>query len=136
MRQKYKLELHWEFIHYHNDNTAVLQEAYFTGPALKIAEKIQAPDKILLDMTPQHLVVLGTYYVVRLYWDEVNYIDDKVYLKGARLTNTYLKELHKLCDSDYIQIDTSNHEEEKHPYHLVYESKVMRKEGTPYKYEE
>ena len=133
-REKYKLELHWDKIEYLGEDTALLKGACFSGPALKISQKIAAPDKIDIDLTPQHIVVLNSYYIVRLDWDGVEYRNNKVFLKNARISNSDLKTLHKLEDDDYILISTEDHEEKVHAFNLVYESQVIRKDEEPYTY--
>lgn len=134
-RERYRLELHWDSISYHDDGVAVLKGAYFSGPALREAEKVQAPDFIDLDLTPQHMVVLDSYYVVRLSWNTVEYRPDgTLFLGNPSLTNSYLKTIHKLQDTDYIIIDTEKHERETHPYYLMYESQVVREDQQVYKY--
>jgi len=133
-REKYRLELHWGNIEYLDEESAVLKDAFFSGPALKISQKISAPDKIDLDLTPQHLVVLNSYYIVRLTWDEVEYSGMTVLLKNAVVSNSDLKTLHKLEKDDYLVINTEKHEEKLHPYNLVYESQVIRKDKEPYTY--
>jgi len=127
-KTKYRLELHWEKVTYHNDRIALLHGAYFSGPVLKNTEKINAPDFIDLDLTPQLIKVFDSYYIVRLDWSGVQYKKDgSIELKEARLTNDYLRTLHKIEEGDYVQINTEKHEEKTHAYHLVYESTVIRK---------
>lgn len=133
-REKYKLELRWDELIYHDETTAVLKGAYFAGPALKIAQEIEAPDQIDLDLTPQHFHVLGSYYIVRLHWDGVGYEGSRVLLKNARIVNQNLKSIHKLGNEDYILIDTEKHEEAVHAFNLVYDSQVMRPDKKPYRY--
>jgi transcription initiation factor IIE alpha subunit len=80
--------------------------------------------------------VLDAYYIVRLSWDGVEYREDgTIRLLGARLTNEYLKTLHKLENSDLIIINTEKHEETTHAYHLVYEAQVVNAVKKPYKYQ-
>ncbi len=134
-KEKYRLELHWDSIEYRGNGVANLKGAYFSGPALSLAQQIQAPDTISLDLTPQHLIVLDSYYIVKLVWKGVQYKDEgKVHLTGAQFSNRELKSLHKLENDDYIVIDTEKHEEKTHAYHLVYDSQVLRKDREPYKY--
>jgi len=135
-RHKYRLELHWSNIEYLNDKVANLTGVYFAGPVLKDAAKLEAPDFIDLDLTPQLLTLLDSYYIVRLDWEQVEYVGDRVYLKGARFTNNVLKEFHKLMSDDYILINTEKHEEEVHAYNLVYESQVLRSDNKPYSYKD
>lgn len=129
---KYRLELHWSSCRLVSADTAVLSKAYFTGPVLADAQPIGAPDFIDLDLTPQHLVVLGGYYIVRLSWAGVTYADDRIFLEGARLTNECLETVHRLGDRDYMVINTEKHEAEKHPYNLVYPAQTMRGDRAPY----
>lgn len=133
-REKYRLELHWDEIIYCNDKEAVLKGAYFCGPALKDAAKIEAPDFIDLDLTPQLITVLDSYYIVRFAWKGVKYVAEKIVLEEAVFLNAHLKSLHKFERGDSVLVNTANHEEEKHPYHLVYESQVIRGDKEPYKY--
>ena len=133
-REKYRLELYWDDVVYRNDQEATIVGAYFCGPVLKDAAKIAAPDFINLDITPQLLTVFDSYYIVRLMWRGVRYCDNKVFLDEAILTNDYLKAMHKFERGDHIIIDTEDHEEKTHPYHLVYKSQVVRKDKEPYKY--
>lgn len=136
-KEKYRLELHWDSVQYNTDGVAVLKGAYFSGPALKLAQKIEFPDSLRLDLTPQHITVLKSYYIVKLAWQKVEYLPDScVSLCDPVITNDYLKTIHKLEDKDFIVIDTEDHEEATHPYHLVYESQVVRYDKEPYKYSE
>ena len=134
-KNKYRLELKWDGIRYVNDSVASLIGCRFEGPVLRSAQKIGAPDYIDLDLTPQHLVVLDSYYIVRLDWDSVEYLSNgAIVLGSARLSNDFLKKLHKLEQNDYIVINTEKHEEATHAYHLVYDSMVVRYDSKPYKY--
>lgn len=134
-RDKYKLYLRWSDIVYHSDGVATLEGCTFSGPVLQIAAKIEAPDSIDLDLTPQTLSLLDSYYIVKLSWQEVEYQESGVLLKGATLTNDFLKTIHKFSSGDYIVINTEKHEEETHAFNLVYESQIVRRDQTPYKFE-
>ncbi len=134
-KDKYRLELHWDDVLYHDEATAMLKGAYFSGPVLQTAQKINGHDTINLDLTPQHLVVLSSYYIVKLEWGKVEYSKDgRVLLGSAVLTNDDLKTLHKLEKTDFIVIDTEKHEAHTHAFHLVYDSQVVRKDRQPYIY--
>ena len=127
-KKKYRLELHWKKVVYLSDGVVNLQGAYFSGPVLRDAEKINSPDYIDLDLTPQLIEVFNSYYIVRLDWDEAKYkADGSVELIGARLTNSHLRTLHKVEEGDYILINTEKHEEKTHAFYLVYESTIIRK---------
>ena len=134
-KDRYRLELHWDKLEYHDDSTARLIGAKFKGPVLRNAQQIQAPDFIDLNLTPQLLHVFDSYYVVRLAWAGVEYNSDgEVLLNGATLVNDSLKTLHKLIDDDYIVVDTEKHEEATHANHLLYDSQVVRADRKPYRY--
>ncbi len=135
MQEKYRLELHWDDIIYHDNSTAMLKGAYFSGPVLKSAQKINSRDHIKLDLTPQHLVVLQSYYILKLEWGTVEYIKDgRVLLGTTVLSNENLKELHKLEKNDFIVIDTEKHEQQTHAFHLVYDSQIVRYDSQPHTY--
>ncbi len=132
---KYRLELHWGDLVYHNDSHIVLKDAKFSGPVLKQALKLEAPDFIDLDLTPQLLTLLDSYYIIRLNWVDCEYLPDgTVKLLGATLSNDFLKSLHKLKVNDFIAINTIKHEEATHAFNLVYESQVVKEDAQPYDY--
>jgi len=134
-RERYRLELHWESIEYNSDSTAVLKGARFSGPVISNALKLEAPDYIDLDLTPQLFTLFDSYYIVRMSWDSVSYSNDGIIqLGGARLTNDALKSLHKFAAGDSIVINTEKHEEAVHAFNLLYESLVVRSDKKPYKY--
>lgn len=134
-KDQYRLELHWKRIEYRDDSSATLHGAYFSGPVLKTAQKINGFDTINIDLTPQHLIVFNGYYIIKLDWGSVEYTaSGNVLLGEAIITNDALKELHKLEDSDFLIIDTEKHEEKTHAYHLVYEAQVVRHDKQPHTY--
>jgi len=134
-REKYRLDLHWDSVRYHSDSVLVLEGARFSGPVLTNAVKLEAPDFIDLDITPQLLTILDSYYIVRLNWTGVEYRDDgSILLKDATLTNDFLKTLHKFDNSDHVVINTEKHEESTHAFHLVYEAQVIKANKEPHTY--
>ncbi len=133
-KDSYRLELHWDKVEYHNDFTAFLRGAYFSGPILKSAQKIKDEDSINIDLTPQHIVVLNSYYIIKLEWGSVNYHNGIAALDKAVITNEHLKELHKLEDRDFIVINTEKHEHTTHAFNLVYVAEVMRQDKKPHTY--
>jgi hypothetical protein len=135
VKEKYKLFLNWEGIEYLDETTAKLKGAFFSGPALKIAAKIDPSTYLDMDLTPQNLTVLGSYYIVRLSWKEVRYFSEqKVGIEEVFLRNKDLKSLHKLGNKDSILINTEKHEEKLHPYNFLYESYTIKPNGEEYKY--
>ena len=130
--KKYRLELHWDSVKKSRKNICFLSGAYFSGPALKIANKINAPDWIDIDLTPQHEKVISHYYFARLFWKEVEYKEDKVFLKDVRLESKYVNEVTNFQDLDYIILDTLKHEERTHNSNLVYKGEVVTKDKVKY----
>lgn len=136
-REKYRLEVHWDSLEYHSDDVVNLVNARFTGPALNDAVKLEAPDSIDLDLTPQLLTVMDSYYIIKLSWKKCKYNSDgTIGLIGATFSNDFLKTLHKLKDNDYIVVNTEKHEEATHAFHLVYESQVVKEDSKPYNFKE
>ncbi len=130
---KFRLELRWDKVGYPTEDMAALKGAYFTGPVLKEAAKISPNDQLMLDMTYQHMIFIPDYYQALLQWKGVEYRDDKVFLKGATLKGKHLNSIEPLTAADFILIDCKEHEEKKHPYHLVYWAEVC-KENKEVKY--
>lgn len=133
--ERYKLELHWEKVKYEQDGICKLIGTYFSGPALSNAEKINDNDTIKLDFFNQYLVFVKNVYVGDLSWNEVVYNGKKVVLKGAKITHdTELNKVPKLKDTDYLVIDTSNHEMAVHAFNLLYTTYVVNEGGEPYNF--
>ena len=133
--EKYKLELHWEKVKYEQDGLCKLIGAFFSGPALSNAEKINDNDTIKLDFFTQYLIFVKNVYVGDLSWGEVLYNDKKVILKDALITHdTELNKVPKLRDTDYLVIDTSNHEMAVHQFNLLYTTYVVSEGGEPYNF--
>lgn len=134
--EKYRLELHWKKAIYENSGVCKLIDAYFFGPALQIAEKINENDSINIDFYKQYIIFVKNIYVVKLSWQEVAYNKDgTVSLKDAKLTHySELNRVPRLKDSDYLVIDTQNHEAAVHHLNLVYVSYVVNENGVLYKF--
>lgn len=121
---------------YENEGVCKLTEATFSGPALAEALKLNDNDHILLDFFEQYIVLVENVYVAKFSWGEVTYVKDGVIL----LSNTFithsteLNKVPKLKDSDYLIIDTSNHEVATHPFNLVYRTYVVNEDATLYKF--
>lgn len=136
LSEKYRLELHWKKAIYEKDGICKLEKAYFSGPALRMAEKIRSHDNINLDFYKQYVVLVKSVYVAKLSWEEVVYNNDgTVTLKNAALSHdTELNRVPKLKNKDYIVIDTQKHEAATHHLHTVYESFVIDAVGQLYKF--
>ena len=132
MREKYRLELHWDSIDKNRDNSCNLFGAYFFGPAIKNSNKINYPDKIVIDLTPQYSKILTDYYFVDLNWSKAEYKDNKVFLGEVTIVSDYINKVSNLQDIDCIHIDTEDHEEDVHMFNLVYKGKVVNSNGEEY----
>lgn len=135
MRSVYRLELHWEKVVY-DVGICRLIGAYFSGPVLNLAQKINSNEYIKLDFFNQYFPSILNVYVAKLSWGEVAYNNNVVVLKDAIITDSNVNKANKLSSGDYIIMDTSDHTLEKHGFNLVYTSFVFNHEGIPYKFEE
>ena len=136
LSERYKLELHWGKAVYEIEGVCKLEKAYFSGPALSIAEKINNNDSINIDFCRQYLIFTKFVYVAKLSWGDVVYNKNgTVTLKNAILSHdTELNKVPKLKNTDYIVINTKDHEEAIHHFNLVYESYVINENGVLYKF--
>lgn len=136
LSERYRLELHWKKAIYERDGICKLEGAYFSGPALKIAEKINENDNINIDFYKQYFVFTKFVYVVKLSWGEVVYNKNgTVFLKDAMLSHdTELNRVPEFKNTDYIVINTENHEAAVHHLNLVYESFVVNENNELYKF--
>ncbi len=134
--EKYRLELHWKKAVYEREGFCKLKGAYFTGPALQIAEKINGNDSISLDFYKQYLVFVRNVYVAKLSWHNVVYNKDgTIMLKDATITHdTELNRVPTFSNTDYMAIDTQKHEAATHQFHMVYESFVVNEQGELYRF--
>ncbi len=130
---KYRLELHWDSVEYNKEDVAVLKGAFFSGPVLKDAEKLREEDKLTIDMTTQHMVFIPDYYQADLHWKGVLYKGNQIFLKEAWIRGKHINSVETLEDTDWLLIDCREHEEERHPFHLVYWAEVC-KENKEKKY--
>ena len=136
LSDRYRLELHWSKIIYEKKGRCKLSEATFIGPALSEAVKLENNDHILLDFFSQYMVLVESVYVAKFSWREVKYNkDSSISLTGAFMTHdTELNKVPKLKSSDYLIIDTSNHEVEIHPFSPVYRTYVVNEDTSLYKF--
>lgn len=133
--EQYSLELHWDKALFEQEGICKLEGALFSGPALAQAAEISSNDSIRVDFYSQYIHLVRTPYVANLKWGQVIY-DNKV----VRLEDCYLQHLGELNNvpqlknTDWLLIDTSNHEESVHQFNLVYKSYVMTKDKDLYKF--
>ncbi len=132
---KYRLELHWDRVDSFEDNKVKLVGAYFSGPALKIAQKIRPNNKIVLDLSQMYRVFIPSYYLSKLEWGNLEYESDtKVVLYDAILEGVHLYRVPKLKNTDFFIIDTLKHEDKTHPFYLTYDAVVVNEHGEVYNF--
>ena len=134
-REKYRLELHWYNTNY-NEGICLFDNAYFSGPVLNLAEKIEANNSIQLDFFKQYFVLVTNVYIGTLSWDDVVYVEDKVYLMNCRLThNSELHKAPKLEKNDILIIDCYLHDRETHMFYPSYLTYVVNTDKQLYNFE-
>lgn len=137
LSERFKLELRWKNTIYEKDGLCRFIGAYFSGPAIQIAQKINNNDNIMLDFYSQYLYLVKGAYVAKFSWGKVTYSKDgkKVYLDDAKLKHdSELNNVPQLNNSDYFVIDTSDHESSIHHYSLVYKTYLLNKDNTLYRF--
>lgn len=133
---RFRLELHWKSTVYERDGVCKLDGAYFSGPALVEADKINENDNIMLDFFQQYLILVDNVYVAKFSWGQVIYNkEDIITLKKAFITHdTQLNKVPKLTNTDYLIIDTSDHESEVHQFNPLYKTYVVNTDTQLYKF--
>jgi len=136
LSERYRLELHWKKVLRPKAGEMHLVDAYFSGPALAQAEQINSNDTIRLDFCSQLITLVKSVYVADLFWGEVKYNKTQtVILKNALIKyDPALKGIPNLENKDYLVIDTSGHENEKHLYNLLYPTYVVNADSELYNY--
>ena len=136
LSERFRLELRWKKVLRPEDGQMHLVGAYFYGPALAQADKINDNDTIRLDFCSQLITLVKSIYVADLYWGEVSYDRDNVVeLKHARIeSDPSIKGIPNLENKDHLVIDTSGHENEKHLYNLLYPTYVVDGASELYDY--
>jgi len=136
LSERFRLELHWKKAIYEQDCLCLFKGAYFTGPALSEALQLNNNDFILLDFFKQYFLVVNEVYVGKFSWGKVTYNPNGTISlsKAILFHDNALNKVPKLKDSDYLIIDTSNHEVEKHPFNPVYKTYVVNETTNLYKF--
>ena len=133
---RFRLELHWSSLSYDLDGICFLKDAYFSGPALSEALKLNEEDFIYLDLYRQYITLVRNVYVVKFSWRGVEYSKDRTIKLGfSKIEHaTELNRVPKLKHNDYLVIDTSDHEDEKHQYNMLYKSYVVNEDTQLYNF--
>jgi len=134
--EKYRLELHWSDVLYEKDGECKLKNAYFSGPVLQFAEKIEPNNSMLIDFYKQYYIFAANVYIATLSWGEVVYNkDDTVTLKNAVISHdTELNRVPKFKKTDYLVIDTEGHDAETHAQYPTYNTIVVKEDGKAYNF--
>ena len=138
LSEKFKLEIRWQDVVYEQDGKCKLIGAYFTGPVIQIAQKINPNDYIVLDFYSQYIQLVKSVYMAKLVWGAVSYSDDgqKVYFTDAVLEHDKeLNNVPKLNVSDYFVVDTQDHVSDKHSQFLVYKTYLINENHILYRFE-
>jgi hypothetical protein len=133
IKDGYELYLEFGDISYLNDTQAVLKKALFYGPVLKQAQKINAPDSIMLDFTKQNFIFIDeSFYVANLKWRRLRYHrNDVIELFDVILEHNKAGSLRSLSPDNFFIIDCEKHEERIHIHNLVYPAWVLNDDGYP-----
>ncbi|MBV5347927.1 hypothetical protein JZU46_06915 [bacterium] len=132
--EKYRLDLRWSYVEY-KDNICFLHGAYFSGPALSFAEKIEPNNNIDLDFFKQYFVLVTNVYIGKLSWQDVIYKEDKVYLTNCTITHkSELNKVPTLKDNDLLVIDCKEHERETHNWFPSYKTYVSNEDTQIYNF--
>jgi hypothetical protein len=135
--EKFRLELKWAKPFYLKEGECSLEGAFFTGPVLQVAQKINENDFMMLDFYSQYVSLVHGVYVGKFSWGEVIYSDDgtKVFLKNAVLShNSELNNVPKLEDNDCFVIDTGNHTMDQHNFNMLYKTILVNTDNYLYRF--
>lgn len=131
---KYRLEIKWDLISYDKDEIVKVEGCTLTGPVLVDLDKLNETDSIQLDFISQYIALLPQYYIAVLSWDGVEYKDNSILLKNVFIRNANINSLPNLNNDDYIVVDTSDHENEKHSINVNYTSYLIKADGQRYNF--
>jgi len=136
LSERYRLEIHWDSVEKDSEyGILIFRNAYFSGPALNIADKINDKDEIRLDFCSQYTILVKNVYTATFAWEGVTYKDKKIYLNKAVMTyDKDIENIPVLKNDDYIVIDTRNHENEKHYVNMFYTAIAVNKENEMYNF--
>ena len=136
LSDRYRLELHWNKLEYNRDGQCSVRGAVFKGPALNEAQQIEDNNHIMLDFYHQYIYLVRKIYVAKFSWGEVVYNPNgTVSLKDTTIAHaTELNKVPKLKDTDYLIIDTEDHETDKHPFNFLYKTFVVNEDTYLYRF--
>jgi hypothetical protein len=135
--EMFKLEIRWEGVSYNKKGVCFFDGAFFSGPAISIAEEIKHNDSIMLDFYSQYIKLVRGVYVGNFSWKDRHYSKDGniVLLDNATLYGKYeLNNVPTLKKDDFFVIDTSNHTPEKHGNNLLYKTYLVNSDNYLYRF--
>lgn len=135
VKEQYRLECHWEAVVYEQPGVCRLSNATFSGPVMCITNRIAANDEISIDFYSQYLWLVRSVFVATLSWGDIAYTNDDtvVQLSDCFIKHsTELNSVPNLKATDWLLIDTINHEETKHIFNLVYRTYVIHEDKDIY----
>jgi len=130
--EKFRLEIHWSRSVYEQEGIAKLLGCHLSGPVIKEVAQMNEEDTMRLDFGNQYSIFVPYFYIATLSWKGIKRVANKIYLYNVLLTNDNVNSVPKLSGSDYIIIDTKDHEDYKHQYSLVYPSYLIKFDGEKY----
>ena len=133
--EKYRLDLKWNSVIY-NENICYFKNATFSGPAIQFAERVEPNNMMLLDFFKQYFMFAKTAYIANFSWGDIKYLDNNIILLGnAKLEHdSEINKVPKMRNTDYVVINTTNHDAEKHIWHPTYDSVVVNELGEAYNF--
>ncbi len=131
--EKYRLEVHWQQTSY-DEGCVKLDGCELKGPVLTELTQLEIKDAILLDFISQYISLLPQYYIAKLSWKGVTYKEGAIALDNVIIDSDHINSLPTLNDNDFLVIDTSNHEDEKHNYSINYRTYVIKPDGAKYNF--
>jgi hypothetical protein len=124
--ERYRLELHWSQIKRPEDGIMVLKGAYFSGPVLSQTLELNDNDTIRLDFCTQYSILVNNYYVADLSWSKVEYSGKTIKLYDAVIKyKLQVDKAANIKDSDYLVMDTANHELSVHRFNSLYTTYII-----------
>lgn len=135
--EKFRLELKWDKALYLKEGECFLEGAFFTGPVLQIAQRINEDDFMMLDFYSQYISLVRGSYVAKFSWKEVTYSEDgfKAFLKNAILSHdSELNNVPTLEENDYFVIDTGDHTLGKHNFNMLYKTVLVNIDNNLYRF--
>lgn len=133
----FRLEIRWKSVEYSKDGMCSFVEAFLSGPAVSIAQKINEKDSIFLDFYSQYIRLVKGVYVAKFSWFGTEYSEDgkSIMLKNAKLEHELeLNNVPVLKDSDFFVVDTSDHTPEKHGNNLLYKTFLLNSDNYLYRF--